>query len=134
MGEIVGSLRTRWTPSEGDTLDALVARGATIAEIARAMPWRSRDYLLRKANQRARVSITSATRHDAKTDTEDRLMAVQRRLVELLRRPGGTRAPRRGRAGPRSPAFEAGPCRTTPRACGWRSHDWTPNKKENRCR
>lgn len=32
MGEIVGSLRTRWTPSEVDILDALIVRGATIKE------------------------------------------------------------------------------------------------------
>lgn len=100
MGEIVGSLRARWTPSEGDTLDALVARGATIAEIARAMPWRHRDYLLRKANQRARISLTAATRHDAKVDTEDRLMAVQRRLVELMRLAGWDES---------VPAWESGP-------------------------
>lgn len=109
MGEIVGSLRTRWTPSEGDTLDALVARGATIAEIARAMPWRSRDYLLRKANQRARVSITSATRHDAKTDTEDRLMAVQRRLVELLRLAGWDEGAPAWPGGPTIARLEGGP-------------------------
>ena len=83
MGNVTGSMRsTQWTPEEAAKMDTLLRRGATMNQIARAFPERSRELLRNRAKDNVAGTVARACRN--RQDQDSTLRAIQARLCELL--------------------------------------------------
>lgn len=106
MGEIVGTLRTRWSPADLSRLEDMVGRGLTLSQIRLEFPNRNYSGLRSRMTTILRRSLPRSPQKDGQ---DERLVAIQARLVELLRLAGWDEAAPAWEGGPTVAQLEAGP-------------------------